>query len=176
MISDEKVVPVVNKKSIRLDIDGISGAYAVRVKNMEDPEWGEWINIDNKLFEVGDVKHHDAYKIDNSRFLVEWDIDRHNSLRRICCQVLTMYGISNTFCIEVLFNFEIVQHVFKFYTNIIDVTVEDVFYPAFNEFPTYKGQYILSLENAIEKTNVNGTVYFDTIFNEPVYKDETNTI
>ena len=170
VINDEKVVSVVNKKSIRLDVDGIVGAYAVRVKNMEDPDWGEWINIDNKLEDggVGDDKNHNAYRIDNNRFLVQWDIESNNGLRRICCQVLTMYGISNTFCIEVLSNFDVTQHVFKFYIDSARTV----------EFPQYNGQYVLSLE--VDGVNLNsdgtGNVYFDAVFNEPVYSDETNSV
>ena len=195
VINDEKVVPVVNKKSIRLDVDGIVGAYAVRVKNMEDPDWGEWINIDNELYPstnpdtptptvpVGDNLNHDAYRIDNNRFLVQWDVERHNGLRRICCQVLTIYGISNTFCIEVLFNFEVAQHVFKFYirdrrkSGLPDPDFPDDETKGGDEFPQYNGQYILSLENAVdnsEKVLGGKIVYFDAIFSEPV--DDTGEI
>jgi hypothetical protein len=191
-ISNEKAVSIVNKRSIRLDVDGIVGAYAVRVRNMEDPEWGEWINIDNGLYPptnpdaptapstigiigslgspvgpVGDDINHDAYRIDNNRFLVQWDIENYNGLRRICCQVLTMYGISNTFCIEVLANFNVPQHVFKFYATSDSGTP-----PVFSdEFPKYNGQYVLSIANATEdSTEVAGgkKVYFDAVFSEPL--------
>jgi len=184
VINDEKVVSVINKKSIRLDVDGIVGAYAVRVRNMEDPEWSEWINIDNKLLDggTGDDESNDAYRIDNNRFLVQWNIKNLNGLRRICCQVLTMYGISNTFCIEVLSNFEVPQHVFKFYVRNNDTRVEGVYDsndPANSgdEFPTYKGQYVLSLENGITDGPEGGKiVYFDAMFSDLVYKDEINKI
>ena len=170
VVNDEKVIPVIDKKIIRLDIDGIVGAYAVRVRNIEDKEWGEWINIDNELLneETGDDLIYDAYRIDNSRFLVKWGMENNNGLRRICCQILTIYGISNTFCIEVLANFEIPQHIFKFYTS----DERDI------EFPTYNDQYVLSLDAEGVVTNVDGsrTVYFDTIFSDPVYKIETGLI
>lgn len=169
-ISNEKAVPIINKRSIRLDVDGIVGAYAVRVRNMEDPEWGDWINIDSELYSpdslpdpIGDDIDHDAYRIDNNRFLVQWDIQNYNGLRRICCQVLTMYGISNVFCIEVLANFNVPQHVFKFYKTSARDAVDD------NEFPKYNGQYVLSIKN----TTVDGPeggrmVYFDAVFSEPI--------
>jgi len=186
-ISDEKVVPIINKKSIRLDVNGIVGAYAVRIRNMEDPEWGDWINIDSELYSpdsppdpIGDDMHHDAYRIDNNRFLVQWDIQNYNGLRRICCQVLTMYGISNTFCIEVLANFDVPQHVFKFYVRNNDPRVEGVYDPddpinSGDEFPTYNGQYVLSIANATVDGHEGGKmVYFDAVFSEPVYKDETD--
>lgn len=177
-VNNEKAVSIVNKKSIRLDVDGIVGAYSVRIRNMEDPEWGEWINIDNKLLDggVGDDENHDAYRVDNNRFLVQWDIQNYNGLRRICCQVLTMYGISNTFCIEVLANFDVPQHVFKFYTGDPSLPGLPTDSPPGNEFPLYNGQYVLSIANAIaDSTEVLGgkIVYFDAVFSDPVYKDET---
>ncbi len=177
VVNDEKVISVVNKKSIRLDVDGIVGAYAVRLRNIEDSRWGDWINIDGGLYYTGiegdvigeDDIHHDAFKIDNSRFIVPWDIQSNNGLRRICCQVLTLYGISNTFCLDVLANFDVPQHVFKFYTKEARL-VED-------EFPIYKGQYVLSVANATvlvnDENGEGGTVYFDAIFSQEIFRDET---
>jgi hypothetical protein len=166
VVNDDKAVPVINNKSIRLDVDGIIGAYAVRLRNIEDDGWGEWINIDSKLYgtETGEDIVYDAYRIDNSRFIVPWNISSSNGLRRICCQVLTLYGISNTFCVDILANFDISQHVFEFYS---DSTFE-------TEFPTYDGKYILSIKNA-QVVNDDGSaiVYFKAIFNKPIYLDET---
>jgi len=180
VINDEKVVPVISQKSIRLDVDGIVGAYAVRLRNMEDREWGEWINIDNDLSGAGtgDDASYSAYRIDNSRFIVPWNIEKHNGLRRICCQVLTIYGISNTFCLEVLANFDVPQHIFKFYTADTRLSGLSTDSPPGNEFPTYNGQYVLSLDAPGVTINPEGyvNVYFDAVFSEPVYKDEEGLI
>lgn len=168
-INKDKVVPVVSKRAIRLDVDGIVGAYAVRIRNMDESSWGDWINIDNTLYNggTGDDKNYDAYKIDNNRFLVQWNVKKYNGLRRICCQVLTTYGISNTFCVEFLAKFTMSQHVFKFYK---DENRE-------NEFPMYNGQYVLSI-NAPDSSSDGEkvTVYFDAVFNQPIYKDEVEKI
>ena len=174
VVNDEKVIPVIDKKLIKLDIEGLAGSYAVRLRNMEDPEWSEWINIGNKLSgeELGEDIEHDAFRIDNSRFIVDWNIDdNYNGLRRICCQVLTMYGISNTFCIDILANFDVVQHLFEFYTDTA-FTVP---------FPAYKGQYVLSIDFTIDTKTItadnpkpeSAKVYFKVIFSEPIYKDGT---
>jgi hypothetical protein len=175
VINDEKVVPVVSKRNIRLDVDGIVGAYAVRVRNMEDPEWGDWINIDSELYInagetiTADDSLHDAYRIDNNRFLVGWNINNYNGLRRICCQVLTMYGISNTFCIEVLANFDVPQHVFKFYTATPHLPGLPSDTPPGNEFPKYNGQYVLSITNAtIDGPEGGKMVYFDAEFSDEI--------
>jgi hypothetical protein len=155
VVNSNKTVPVIDKTSIRIDIDGIVGAYAVRLKDMGEEDWSAWIDIDNEPGDTGTV----AYRIDNSRFIVPWNMIRYNGMKRICCQVLTMYGISSTFCLELLANFDAIQHVFEFYT---DASMS-------NPFPTYNGQYVLSVNyGSNNATNDKRTVYFKVIFNEEV--------
>jgi len=168
VINNNKVVPVIDKQSIRFDIDGIVGAYAVRLRNIEDASWSEWINIDGELYgeEIGADIVHSAYKIDNSRIIVPWDVARANGLRRVCCQILTMYGISNTFCVDILVNFDVTQHVFRFYK---DASRNDL-------FPTYNGQYVLSIKGSSTPNDAKAIAYFEVIFNEPIYANETNDV
>jgi len=86
VINSGKAVPVINKKSINIDIDGIPGSYAVRLRNINDSDWGGWINIDNNLYYSGeeddfitpDDVSYNAYRIDNSRFIVPWDVYKNN--------------------------------------------------------------------------------------------------
>ncbi len=169
VVNNNKVVPIIKKKTIRLDIDGIEGAYAVRLRNINDPDWGGWINIDNNLYYTGAVSDnviteedvsYDAYRIDNSRFIVLWDVGVANGLRRVCCQVLTLYGITNVFCLDLFFNFDTHHHIFKFYTDA----------GRQNEFPIHNGQYILSLKDANGDivTGDVSTVYFEAIFDESI--------
>ena len=175
VINKDKVVPIINKSLIKLDIDGIDGAYAVRLRNMNDQDWGGWINIDNNLYyAVDDVvtsddDSHDAYRIDNSRFIVPWNVDMDNGLKRICCQVLTLYGITNVFCLDLFFNFDVPRHVFKFYSKLEGVGTSAIFK---NEFPIYNGRYVLSLKD--EQGNIqyaDSIVYFKIIFSESIYKN-----
>jgi len=185
VINSNKVVPIIKKKNINLDIDGIAGAYAVRVRNIKDSDWGGWINIDNNLYYAGsrgtvttadddsitpDDITYNAYRIDNSRFIVPWDVDKDNGLKRICCQVLTPYGISNVFCLDLFFNFDVPKHVFEFYSNSAFTKV----------FPTYNGQYVLSLKdvdgNIKTSEEDSAVIYFKVIFSEPIYKNENDKI
>ena len=169
VINDNKVVPVISKRSIRIDVDGIVGAYAVRLRNIGDDDWSNWLNIDSELSGVSDSG---SYRIDNSRFIVPWDVTRNNGLRRICCQVLTMYGISNTFCLDMLINFDVPQHIFKFYKTADRDAIED------NEFLKYNGQYVLSVKNSAnpDADADSATIYFSVIFSEEIYKDESSLI
>ena len=165
VVNDNKVVPVISKRSIRIDVDGVVGAYAVRLRNIGDDDWSNWLNIDSELSGVSDSG---AYRIDNSRFIIPWDVTRNNGLRRICCQVLTMYGISNTFCLDMLINFDVPQHIFKFYS--IEERTEE------SEFQKYNGQYVLSVKNSATPDAESATIYFSVIFSEEIYKDESSLI
>ena len=173
-INKDKAVPVVNKQLIRLDIEGLSGAYAVRLRNTNDAEWGGWINIGSDLYEnaagtskSGEDVLYDAYRIDNTRFVVPLRIEKVNGLRRICCQILTLYGITRTFCLDIFANFDIPQYIFKFYAKKIGDGTAVSFD---SEFPTYEGQYVLSLkdENGDLAITSSSIIYFVTIFSESV--------
>ena len=50
VINQDKVVAVVDKRNIRFDITGVMGAYAVRLRNTNDSEWSDWVNIDEGLY------------------------------------------------------------------------------------------------------------------------------
>ena len=34
-----------------MEVDGITGAYAVRLRNISDESWSDWINIDSELYQ-----------------------------------------------------------------------------------------------------------------------------
>jgi hypothetical protein len=109
VINHDKVMPVVTKTNIRLDISGISGMYAIRLRASESQDWGEWLLVEDPINNI--------VKIDNSRFIVPFSLSRINGVRRICCRVLTLYGISKTFCIEVFLNKNAIDYSIKFYSD-----------------------------------------------------------
>ena len=133
VINRNKVVPVVDKKDIRLDINGVPGAYAIRIRDASSPTWSDWINIgvgiqvnddrdgngiiDQDLDRTVIDKAIDAYFVDSDRFIVPWVLPRTNGLRRVCCEVLTSYGISKTLCLDIYVNIDLLEYVVDFYTN-----------------------------------------------------------
>ncbi len=171
VINKDKVIPVVNKQSIRFDIDGINGLYAVRIRDSNDSQWSDWINIDVilPLIEGEDVIL-DAYKIGDSRIIVPWNLDRINGIRRVCFQLLTLYGISPSICIDVFMNMDIIEYIFEFYKD-----------SDFNEsVPIYNGFQLLSQirdeDGNIIGNNEDGTttIYFKVIFSEDVLVVKNN--
>ena len=169
VVSRDKVIPVVTKQDIRLEINSLPGAYALRLRGAEDLEWNDWINIDEALYyETGtatqDDQDFDAYSIDGSRVVVPWKISKINGIRRICCQILTSYGISRTFCIEFFVNIDISEYFFRFYKDQ-ERTIS---------VPSYNGYPILSLFKSNEGDNANTadglieynptTIYFSAVF------------
>ena len=174
VINKNKSVSVVSKKDIRLDVLGISGAYAIRLRNSDDISWSDWINIESDLYlnpDDGDAvktstdEKYDAYFIDNERFVVPWEISRMNGIRRICCQILTFYGISKVLCLDIFVNMDMLSYVVGFYWDS-GLT---------SPVSTYKGYPVLS-----ELKDANGaiissetTIYVKIKFNiEQEYTNE----
>lgn len=146
VINSDKVIPVVSQLDIRLDVIGIQGAYAIQVRDSDDNSWGDWIIIDEESNNIT--------RIDNSRFIVPWTMLRINGLRRVCCRVLTLYGVTGTFCTEIYINQAPIEYVFNFYLTDTRNEVD--------EAPKYNGMPILT------GTEDGTTIYFSVLFSEPV--------
>lgn len=107
VISKDDVVHMVDDCFIRLDVIGVPGSYAVRMRNEDSRDWSKWINIDT---EFGSIERTDetsppsAYSIDKERFIVPWRISPSSGLKRVCIQVMTFFGISPTFCANIMYN------------------------------------------------------------------------
>jgi len=120
-ITNTNVIGVINKRNINLDIIGPSGMYAIRLRNSEDEDWTVWINIDNYLYNGNDDivvdNEVNAYFIDNNRILVPWEVPRINGVRRICCQILTPYGVTSIVCVQVFVNLDTPDYSVEFYQD-----------------------------------------------------------
>lgn len=119
VINKDDIVSVVDKTDIHMDISGIYGAYGVRFRN-QDGNWSDWINVNNNAF------------IENNRFVIPWTIPRVNGVRHLCCQVLTIYGISTVKCIDIFVNMETVDYFVDYYST--SARIEDVEVPAKDGF------------------------------------------
>jgi len=119
VVSKNKVIPVIEKEDIKIEVSGIEGAYAVRLRNAESSNWSEWINIDSELYfenesdTISKIWH--AYFIEDNRFIVPWRLSKRNGARRVCLQVLTYYGKSKVCCVDFLSNMDIITYSVEYY-------------------------------------------------------------
>ncbi len=139
VINKDDVVSVVEKTDINIDISGIYGAHAVRFRN-QNGAWSDWINIDNHLF------------IEDNRFVAPWEIPRANGLRHLCCQVLTVYGVSPVQCIDIFVNMVTVDYFVDYYSD--DALAEEV--------PSRQGFSLLATKGDIDKE-----IFVRVTFSEP---------
>lgn len=148
VVNSSKVLSVVDNQIVRIEVDGVKSAYAVRVRedNGESLEWDSWLNIEQNT--VGDV-----YRVDDSRFVVTKNISRGNGIRRICLQILTLYGITDVVCVEFYLSKEIISYKFEFYTDA----------QFLNECEIYNGYYVIP-----STSESSDYIYFKAIFNEDV--------
>jgi len=136
VISKDQVVSVTDDCLVKLDVVGVPGTIAIRLRNENQAAWSDWISIDAKLpgADVGEDITLDAYFIDDTRFLVPWTLSASPGMKRVCAQVLTSFGISNTFCIDILAN-----------TKEMDYAVEFFYDAAFAQpVPMYKGYPVIT--------------------------------
>jgi len=168
VIDNNKTLPVVDKQDIRIDVSGIQGAYAVRVRNSEDSEWGDFINIDAILFDnpnnvsfpTPDDDSFDAYFIGSDRFIIPWKLSAINGIRRACLQVLTFYGISNTICLDLFVNLETLSYRVDYFSDE-DLTL---MVNEFNGFPILTEEKGEVTGVPVEGTST--TVYIKITFSE----------
>ena len=181
VVNRNKVVPVVDKKDIRLDINGVPGAYAVRIRDASSPTWRDWINIgvgiqvnddrdgngiiDQDLDRTVIDKAIDAYFIDSDRFIVSWVLPRTNGLRRVCCEVLTSYGISKTLCLDIYVNIDLLEYVVDFYisSNLSEENKVVVYngFPVVSQIKDQNGIPILESKIYIKITFNQDQIYGD---------------
>ncbi|MFW6016189.1 MAG: InlB B-repeat-containing protein [bacterium] len=154
-LNKNKVLPVIEKEDINLEIAGIHGAYAVRFRESKDDSWGDWINIGVSLY--NDEDKNKAYYIDSDRFIVPYKLFKYNGIRRICCEILTFYGRTRTICTELFANLDITQYSIELYS--------DSEYS--NNVPIYEGYPVLSQnleEEMIDSDYID--IYIKILFNQ----------
>lgn len=102
-------IPVIDDCFVELDIIGVPGTYAYRLKNENDEEWSEWLPIGPDLpsqeGEDSSVvnKERDffrAYFIEKDRFIAPWITSSGDGVKRVCCEVLTFFGKTESFCFD----------------------------------------------------------------------------
>jgi len=102
-------IPVITDCFIELDIIGIPGAYAYRLKNETDEDWTEWLPIGPDLPAQtqtdtdGTKSERDffrAYFTQKDRFVAPWVTSPENGVKKVCCEVLTFFGKSESFCVD----------------------------------------------------------------------------
>ncbi len=144
IISKNEVVSVIGKQDIRIDVASAFGAYAIKLRNSDDSDWSDWISIDRDLDTVatpGLDTQHSAYFVEENRFLVNWTLPKINGIRRVCCQILTFFGVTQTFCLNIFVNMNVLGYYVEYYHD------ENLTTP----FVSNRGYFIVS-----EKKDVNG--------------------
>ncbi|MAH42673.1 hypothetical protein CL614_03020 [archaeon] len=109
-LTSSEPLSVIDDCFITLDILGIPGTYAVRLKNENDIDWSDWLSISNDVSEIDGNDPSlelDAFRalfsakfIDSDRFTVPWIASSGDGFKRICCEVLTFFGKTKAFCMD----------------------------------------------------------------------------
>jgi hypothetical protein len=118
----QKPIPVIDDCFVELDIVGVPGTYAYRLKNEDSEEWSEWLPIgpdlpeqplradqktdsnaqnQEKLQQIyKEQEFFRAYFIGKDRFIAPWIASPNNGNKKICCEILTFFGKTEMFCVD----------------------------------------------------------------------------
>lgn len=158
-------IDVINDCLVELDIIGVPGTYAYRLRNENAENWSEWLPINtdlptqqlkqeektdsavenDKLLEQKNIERNffRAYFIEKERFIAPWITSPNNGLKRICCEVLTFFGKTEAFCIDFMAIYDQLDYkVDLFYDNKFE-----------NPLPTFNNSRVVSTV----RTSINAT-------------------
>lgn len=99
---NKKVSPVVDKCKIKLEIACEPEVVAIRLKN-EDGDWSTWYPFNRQ---VGDYT-----------LLIPWNLSSNSGVKVVTAQAATYQGLSSTFSINIVADYQGVTHVVKFYRS-----------------------------------------------------------
>ena len=148
-------ISVVNDCFVELDIIGVPGTYAYRLKNESDEEWTAWLPIGSDLPEQpSDTEAIEAERnffrakfIGKDRFSVPWVSSPKNGMKRVCCEILTFFGKTEQFCLDFMAMYKELEYsVDFFYDSDLTAAV-----PKYNHMPVVSTKRTATL---IEESNL----------------------
>jgi hypothetical protein len=121
--------PIVNDCFVDFEVVGIPGATAYRIKNESESEFTDWIPINTPiqpLDNVGkeiDVDHEvfrNTFKgrwIGNDIFALPWVLSKSDGIKRVCMEVLTAFGKTQEFCIDLIAEYSKLSYVVEIFLS-----------------------------------------------------------
>ncbi len=172
-------ISVINDCFIELDIVGVPGTYAYRLKNDDDDDWSEWLPIGPDLpsqstDEYGTINEREffkAYFVGKDRFVAPWITSPNNGVKKICCEILTFFGKTESFCIDTLAIYKDIEYYVDFF---FDETIKDSPIPKFNNYPIVGVKKTTTPISDSDLVSISeNTESVDTIYVKITFKDAT---
>ena len=150
-------IPVVTDCFVELDIIGVPGTYAFRLRNETDEDWSEWIPIGPDLPEQtqkdttatpAERDFFRAYFVERNRFVAPWVASSGNGVKRICCEVLTFFGKTESFCVDFMALYDSIEYK-------IDLFFDEDFSQPVPKFKNYPVVSKSKTESVIDDSNLS---------------------
>ena len=135
--SDSIAMPIVSDCFVDLDIIGVPGAIAFRIKNESEIDFTEWIPINTNIQPIDsfgsvasdDIKNFRAtFKgkwVANDIFTAPWVLSSGDGIKSVCIEVLTQFGKTKQFCIDIIAEYQSVAYVIDIFYSIVVGDGED---------------------------------------------------
>ena len=119
--------PIVNDCFVDLEIIGVPGAIAYRIKNESESDFTDWIPVNlplQPLDSAGKAISLDAsifrqtFKgrwIANDIFTAPWVLSKSDGVKRVCVEVLTQFGKTQQFCLDIIAEYASLSYVIEIF-------------------------------------------------------------
>lgn len=123
---------VVSDCFIDLEIVGVPGAMAYRLRNESEADFTDWIPIGaniQPLDSFGDsidsdfANFRDTFKakwIGNDIFVAPWVLSKGDGLKKVCIEILTQFGKTQQICLDLVAEYSVISYTVDFMHKIND--------------------------------------------------------
>ena len=124
--------PIVNDCFVDLEIIGIPGAMAYRIKNESESDFTDWIPINlplqpldsaGKAISLDASVFRETFKgrwIANDIFTAPWVLSKADGVKRVCIEILTQFGKTQQFCMDIIAEYASLSYIVEIFYSPID--------------------------------------------------------
>lgn len=121
--NDSGPIAIVSDCFIDLEIVGVPGAMAYRIKNESEIDFTDWIPIGANIQPLDSLGKsisedfavfRDAFKakwIGNDIFVAPWILSRGNGVKRVCIEILTQFGKTQQICLDIIAEYANISYI-----------------------------------------------------------------
>jgi len=120
--NDSIPIPIVDDCFIDLEIVGVPGAMAYRIKNESEIEFTDWIPIGTNIQPLDSLGKsispdfalfRETFKakwVGNDIFVAPWVLSKGNGVKRVCIEILTQFGKTQQICLDVIADYSSISY------------------------------------------------------------------
>lgn len=130
--SNASPIAVVSDCFIDLEVVGVPGAMAYRLRNESEVDFTDWIPIGANIQPLDSLgnsidndfaQFRDTFKakwVGNDIFVAPWVLSKGDGLKRVCIEILTQFGKTQQICLDLVAEYSVISYTVEFMHKIND--------------------------------------------------------